>query len=67
MSVRKFRSVEAMPDTGSVQPGSPRLATLLAEVLEFSAKLSPRRPPRGVHRFSSIEELNRHRERWTKC
>ncbi|MEO0461215.1 MAG: hypothetical protein AAF219_10255 [Myxococcota bacterium] len=37
------------------------------KVLEFSAKLSPRRPPRGVHRFSSIEELNRHRERWRKC
>ncbi len=64
MPVQRFRSVESMPDTGSLPPGSPQIPTVLAQVLEFNAKLSPLRPPRGVHRFKTTEELNQHRASW---
>ncbi|MEL6195950.1 MAG: hypothetical protein AAFP04_08820 [Myxococcota bacterium] len=66
MAVKKYRSIEEMPDTGSVRPDSLRFAEIFAEVLEFNSLLSPSRAPSGVHKFSSVEELNLHRERWTK-
>jgi len=66
MPVQRFRSVESMPDTGSLPPGSPRIPTVLAQVLEFNHKLSPLHPPNGVYRFKTIEELNQHRSRWKR-
>lgn len=67
MGVKKYRSVADMGDTSSVDPRSPDLGRLIADVWAFNDHLASLQPVRGVHKFSSIDELNRHRERWGRA
>lgn len=64
MPVHRYKSVAEMGDTGSVRAGDPRLARIMRDVWEFSARLATTTPPRGVRRFRNIEESNRARQLW---
>ena len=64
MPVRKFRSVEEMPGPARYLPGDPALFRAIAGVWTFGARANPRRFPPGVHRYHSIDEMNRAQERW---
>ena len=63
MSVRKFRSVEAIP-TPWFLPGDPALWRAIAAIWDFGQRtIHPRFPP-GVYRHRSIEELGRLEAAW---
>lgn len=40
MAVRKYRSVEEMPDTGAMNPGDPRIAQVMKELWDISSRLA---------------------------
>ena len=61
MPVRKFRSVEDMKPTWR-KPGDPMLYRAIASVWELARRTNPRRFPRGVYRYRSIEEMDRARD-----
>lgn len=64
MPVRKFRSVEEMPEAGWMDPDDPGLIDAIRECWALAAKLSPIRFPPGVYKRRSIEELNAATEAW---
>lgn len=64
MPVRKFRSIEEMPDPPRYEPGDPRLFLAMRSVWALSRGLCPRVYPPGVYRFRSIEDMNRQRDEW---
>ena len=69
MPVKKYRSIEEMGDTGSIDPDDPNLGRVMGEVWDFNSRLarSARSPqPRGVRKYRSIEELNRARALLTR-
>ena len=63
MPVRKFRSIEEMEPPWR-QPGDPMLFRAIAGVWELARRTNPRRFPPGVHKYRSIEDMDRARERW---
>ena len=65
MPVRRFRSVEEMERSKWRQPGDPRLYDAIANVWAFGRRTVPRRFPPGVHRYRSIEELDRQVNAWS--
>jgi hypothetical protein len=63
MPVRKFRSIEEMNQvTTWRQPGDPMLYRAIAGVWELARRTNPRRFPPGVHKYRSIEDMDRVRE-----
>jgi hypothetical protein len=65
MPVQKFRSVEEMPETRRVRPGSLEHLQRLRAVLRSAQLLGSRFPP-GVFRYPSIEAANADREAWAR-
>ena len=61
MPVRKFRSVEEMDDTGSLDPRSPSLARIIRDLWDFNSRLASSTRVRGVRKFRTVEELRRFR------
>ena len=66
MPVRKFRSVEEMPDEPWHERG-PELFAAIRNVWTFAARTVQPRFPRGVYRHRSIEEMNAQDERWAQA
>ena len=65
MPVRKFRSIEEMNQvTTWRQPGDPMLYRAIAGVWELARRTNPRRFPPGVHKYRSIEDMDRVREQY---
>jgi hypothetical protein len=65
MPVRKFRSIEDMPDPPWRTPGDPALYKALATLWNTSQRMRPRTFPTGVYKHRSMEEMNRQRDEWT--
>ena len=61
MSVRKYRSVDEMPDTRPRKPLDPDNIRIACELSELAYALRPWRFRPGVTKFRSLEEANRHR------
>ena len=67
MPVYKFRSFQEAERALWLPTGDPRLAEKLRALWKAAWFLGGRfTPPRGVFKFRSIEEANRHREAWEK-
>ena len=64
MPVQKFRSFEEAREALWGEPGDPGYLRQIAWLWAFSARVAPRRYPKGVHRYRSIGEANRAREEW---
>jgi hypothetical protein len=62
MPVYKFRSVEEMNQLVWREPGDPTLYRAIAGVWGLARRMNPRRFPPGVHKYRSIEEMDRVRE-----
>ncbi len=64
MPIRKFRSIEDMPDWTWYPPGDPRLEAALRALESFArATVDPRFPP-GVYKHRSVEDAERLVEQW---
>ena len=66
MPVKKYRSIEDMPDETWRAPGDPGLYRALAELWATSRRLRPRRFPPGVFRHRSMEGMNQQRDQWDR-
>jgi len=62
--VRKFRSVEAMPPPPPRAPLDPQNLKIACDLSALAVGLRPRRFPPGLHRYRTVEEASRRRERW---
>ncbi len=67
MGVRKFRSVEEMPDETWHEPGSEALLRAIRGVWDFAARTCPRQIPPGVYKHESIESLWAQEEAWAQA
>jgi hypothetical protein len=65
MPVQKFRSIEEMPESRRVQPGSQEHLQRFRAVLLSTQLLALSFPP-GVFKYPSIEAANADREAWTR-
>lgn len=63
MPVRKLRRIEdaTIPAAAALDERNLRSGV---ELSELCLRLRPLTPPRGVRRFSSIEDAQEHRRRW---
>lgn len=66
MPVRKFRSVNAMPAAALCPPLESANIALACRLSDLADGLHPRRFPRGVHRYRSVEAASRARETWER-
>ncbi len=66
MPVRKFRSVEQMPSAAFREPLDPANLRLACELSSTAVRMSPKRFPRGVHRYRSVAEASARREAWER-
>ena len=64
MPLRKYRSVEEMPTPPWREPLDPRNLRLACDLSALATRLRPRRFPPGLHKYGSVEEAARRRERW---
>jgi hypothetical protein len=64
MPVRKFRSVAEMESPTWREPGDPQLYRVIAEIWAFGRRTVPRHFPPGVHRYRTIEEMDRQVDAW---
>jgi hypothetical protein len=62
--LRKFHSVDEMPPAPWREPLDPRNLRLACDLSALATRLRPRRFPPGLHRYRSVEEATRCRERW---
>jgi hypothetical protein len=62
--LRKFRSVAEMPSAAWREPLDPRNLKLACELSALATRLRPRRFSPGLHKYRSVEEAARCRERW---
>lgn len=66
MPVRKYRSVEEMPDDTWRKPGDPMLYRAIRQVWDFGRRTSRRRYPPGVYRFRSVEDMDAAQCEWER-
>lgn len=66
MPVRKFRSVDAMPAAALCPPLDPANIALACRLSDLANGLRPRRFPRGVHRYHSVEAARLARDAWER-
>ena len=66
MPVRKYRSVDKMPQAAFREPGDPSNLRIACEVSMTASRLAPRRFPSGVHRYRSIALASEQRESWER-
>ncbi len=64
MPVRKLTSLEQAEERCWLDPADPLLPRRIASVWNLANRLFKRRFPPGVHKYRSIEELNRQVETW---
>lgn len=68
MPVRKYRSVEEMPDTAlAYDAGDPAIPKVIRHLWDLSERLLwpvGTCIPRGVRKYRSIEDANADRDRW---
>jgi hypothetical protein len=64
MPVRKFRSVEEMEAPQWRAPGDPALFRAMAGLWDIGCRTSRRRYPPGVHKHSSIADMDRVQRAW---
>ena len=58
MPVKKYRSIEDMPDVPRRQPGDPVLYRTMRQLWDFGRRTSRRRFRPGVYKYRSIEEMD---------
>ena len=64
MPVQKFKSFEdAEKALWNYEPDDAYFQRV-RRLFEFAEKLNPIRCPHGIFKFKTIEEANRHREKW---
>ena len=66
MPVRKYRSVEDMPDEVWREPGSPELREAIRTTWRRAERLAPKRFPPGVFRHRSLAEAQKLKEAWAR-
>jgi hypothetical protein len=66
MPVRKYRSVEDMPQAALRDPLDPRNLQMACELSAVAVRLAPRRFPAGVHRYRSVAAASEQRELWER-
>jgi len=64
MPVRKFRRIEDMERPIWREPGDPEIVAAMARLWEVARRTRRRRYPRGVHKHSSIDEMQRVQAAW---
>lgn len=64
MPLAKYHSVEEMPPPAWREPLDPSNLRLAGELSALATRLHPRRFPPGLHKYRSVEEASRWRERW---
>jgi hypothetical protein len=64
MPLRKYRSVEEMEPPPWREPLDPGNLRLACDLSALATRLRPRRFPRGLHRYRSVEEAGRRRAEW---
>ena len=64
MPVRRFRSVEDMESPLRGRPLDPHNLRLACDLSAMATRLRPRRFPRGLHRYRSVEEAALRRAVW---
>jgi hypothetical protein len=62
MPVKKFRSVEEMEAPIWRSPGDPALYQAMAALWELARRTRHRTFPRGVGKYTSVEEMSRAQE-----
>ncbi len=66
MPIRKYRSVDEMPEAPARRAFDPENLALAWSLSEFCYRLRPWRFVPGVHKHRSLEEANRRREEWQR-
>ena len=66
MPVRKFRSVEDMPEASFREAGDPSNLRIACELSTTAFRLALRRFPSGVHRYRSVALASEQRESWER-
>lgn len=66
MPVRKYRSVDRMPQAAFREPRDPSNLRIACELSMTASRLAPRRFPSGVHRYRSIALASAQRELWER-
>jgi hypothetical protein len=64
MPIRRFRRIEEMKAPTWRKPGDPELLRVMKYLWEIDTRTRRRRYPPGIHRHSSIEEMQRVQQRW---
>lgn len=66
MPVRRFRSIEDMKTPRWRDPGDPELFRAIRRLWEIAARTRTRTWSPGVHKYASIEDMQRAREQWVR-
>jgi hypothetical protein len=64
MPVQRFRDFEEARRALWSERGDPKLSARIRSLWAFARRLAPGAAPRGLRRFRTLEEANRHREEW---
>jgi hypothetical protein len=67
MPLRKYRSVEGMPEAAFREAGDASNLRIACELSATASRLAPRRFPPGVHRYRSIALASEQREAWERA
>lgn len=67
MPVRRFRSIEQMPDAPRYVAGSHELAIAIARIWVFASKTCPQHFPPGVYRHHSYDEAEALAATWERA
>jgi hypothetical protein len=59
MTVRRLRSLKEAEDSNWRDPHAPGFWAAVSALWRFSRHFAPQRFPPGVHKFRSVEEMNR--------
>ena len=66
MPVRKFRSIEEMPDAAPAPPLSAENLSTVLDLSELARGLHPWYLPPGVRKFRSVAEAHAWRDEWER-
>jgi hypothetical protein len=66
MPIRKFRSVEEMPDAPAAPPLRAENLKAAFDLSELARRLRPWRLPPGVRKFRSVAEAHAWRDEWER-
>jgi hypothetical protein len=66
MPVRKYRSVEEMPEAAVGVPRDPENLKRACELSTAAVRFAPRRFPPGVYRYRSLDQAWEQRQAWER-